>query len=131
MYPISDTADMITSREPSQSVLSFNPGVLEEVAPFVFDVSSEIGKFSFDCAFYRRTKREMLANGWDETQIFGRNELDIDTILLGFNDPQDGQPVPTWASRMVNKLLPGVPLSVRLASTFLLTKMMRVGMLFN
>jgi hypothetical protein len=68
----------------------------------------------------------MLANGWDEAQIFGRNEIDVDTILLGFIDPQDGQPVPTWSSRICNKLLPAASLPVRLASTFLLTKMMRV-----
>lgn len=71
----------------------------------------------------------MLANGWDEIQVFGRHEMDVDTLLLGFVDPQDGQPVPTWASRTVNKMLPGSSIPIRLASMFLLTKMMRVGAL--
>ncbi|KAF2191060.1 hypothetical protein K469DRAFT_735940 [Zopfia rhizophila CBS 207.26] len=113
------------SREQSQPALGFRPDVIDGAAPFNFNNASELSKFSFDCAFYRRTKREMLANGWDEGQLFGRNEIDVDTILLGFTDPQDGQPVSTWSSRMVNKLLPAAPLPVRLASTFLLTKMMR------
>lgn len=91
-----------------------------------FNKTGELGKFSFDCAFYRRTKRDLLANGWDKAQIFGRNEIDVDTLLLGFTDPQDGQPVTTWASRTVNKLLPAAPLPIRLASGFLLTQMMRV-----
>ena len=99
---------------------------MDNAASYAFNDTSELGKFSFDCAFYRRTKREMLANGWDEAQIFGRNEIDVDTILLGFIDPQDGQPVPTWSSRTVNKILPAAPLHVRLASTYLLSKMMRV-----
>lgn len=68
----------------------------------------------------------MLANGWDEAQIFGRNEVDVDTLLLGFADPQESLPVPTWAAKMVNRMLPSATLSIRLASTFLLTKMMRV-----
>jgi len=93
---------------------------------FVFDASSELGKFSLECEIYHRTKREMLANGWDEAQIFGRHELDVDTILLGFMEPQDAQPVSTWASRTVNKLLQTSPVPVRLASAYLLTKMMRV-----
>jgi hypothetical protein len=91
----------------------------------MLDRSSELGKFGFDCGFYRRTKREMLASGWDEVQIFGRHEIDVDTILLGFMDPQDGQPVPTWSSRTVNRLLQSAPVPVRLASAFLLTKMMK------
>jgi hypothetical protein len=70
----------------------------------------------------------MLAHGWDEVQVFGRNEVDVDTILLGHMDPQDGQPIPTWASQTVNKLLPTAPLRVRLASTYLFSKMMRVSM---
>jgi hypothetical protein len=86
--------------------------------------SPALDKFSFDCAFYRRTKREMVANGWDKAQIFGRTEIDVDSIILGFTDPQDGEPIPTWASRTVNKLLPGLPLPARLGSAFLLTKMM-------
>lgn len=62
-----------------------------------------------------------------EVQIFGRSEIDVDTLLLGFLDPQDAQPVSTWCSRTVNKLLPASPLPVRLASTWLLTKLMRVS----
>lgn len=104
----------------------FPPDAMDGAERFAFAGDSELGKFSFDCAFYRRTKRELLANGWDEVQIFGQNEIDVDTILLGFMDPQDGQPVPTWSSRTVNKILPAAPLPVRLASTYLLTKMMRV-----
>jgi hypothetical protein len=88
--------------------------------------SNALSKFSFDCTYLRRAKRDLLANGWSESQIFGRAELDVDTILLGFVDPQDTQTVPTWCSRTVNKILPATPLPVRLASTWLLTKMMRV-----
>jgi hypothetical protein len=88
--------------------------------------SNALNKFSFDCTYFRRAKRDLLANGWSESQIFGRAELDVDTILLGFVDPQDTQTVPTWCSRTVNKILPATPLPVRLASTWLLTKMMRV-----
>lgn len=118
---------MDRSREQSQPALTFQTdGVIDGAAVFPFNDSNEIGKFTFDFAFYRRTKRDLLANGWDETQIFGRNEIDVDSVLLGFIDPQDAQPVPTWASRTVNKLLPAAPLPVRLASTYLLTKMIRV-----
>ncbi|ORX96388.1 hypothetical protein BCR34DRAFT_677358 [Clohesyomyces aquaticus] len=117
------------SRERTQPASNSQPEpALETTPPFNYQnlvVSSDLDKFSFDCAFYRRTKREMVANGWDEAQIFGQSEIDVDSIILGFTDPQDGQPVPTWASRTVNKLLPGLPLPARLASTFLLTKMMR------
>jgi hypothetical protein len=88
--------------------------------------TNDCNRFSFDCAIYRKTKREMLTNGWDEVQIFGRSEIDVDTAILGWIDPQDGQPVSTWTSRTVNKVLNGAPLPLRLASTFLLTKMMRV-----
>ena len=100
---------------------------MEHPPPFPLDPTNEYSKFSFDCALYRRTKMEMLANGWDEVQVFGRSEIDVDTAILGWMDPQDGQPVPTWASRMANKMLNGTPMPLRLASTFLLTKMMRVG----
>lgn len=100
---------------------------IDGAAAYNYSETNELAKFSFDCAFYRRTKREMLANGWDEAQIFGRNDFDVDTVLLGFMDPQDNQPVPTWAARTVNKILPTAPVPVRLASTYLLTKMMRVG----
>ncbi|KAF2735027.1 hypothetical protein EJ04DRAFT_534478 [Polyplosphaeria fusca] len=114
------------SREHSQPAHAFQPDpALDGVFLSKYNDGSELGKFSFECAFYRKTKREMLANGWDETQIFGRNEIDVDTILLGFVDPQETQPVTTWASRTVNKLLGAAPLPVRLASTYLLTKMMR------
>ena len=70
----------------------------------------------------------MLASGWNEVQIFGRGEVDVDSILLGFTDTQEGQPVPTWAARMVGKMLVDEPLPVRLASAYLLTKMMRVSL---
>ena len=86
-----------------------------------------LNKFGYDCAYYRRSKRDVLANGWSEEQIFGRSEMDVDTLLLGFIDPQDVQPVSTWCARTVNKLLPAAPLPVRLASTWLLTKLMRVS----
>jgi hypothetical protein len=118
--------DCNRSREQSQPAIAFPPDPMDGAEQFNFNGASELGKFSFDCAFYRRTKREMLANGWDQAQIFGQNEIDVDTLLLGFTDPQDGQPVPTWSSRTVNKILPGASLPVRLASTYLLTKMMRV-----
>jgi hypothetical protein len=117
---------MIRSREPSQPALSFPPDAMDNATTYVYSETNPMAKFSFDCAFYRKTKRDMLANGWDETQVFGRNEIDVDTILLGFIDPQDGQPVTTWSSRTVNKILPAAPLPLRLASTYLLTKMMRV-----
>ena len=70
----------------------------------------------------------MLASGWNEVQIFGRGEVDVDSILLGFTDTQEGQPVPTWAARMVGKMLVDEPLPVRLASAYLLAKMMRVSL---
>jgi hypothetical protein len=89
--------------------------------------ANALSKFGFDCAYYRRTKQELLANGWNEVQIFGRFELDVDSLLLGFVDPQDTQPVPAWCSRTVNKILPAAPLPVRLASTWVLTKLMRVS----
>lgn len=120
--------DALRSREQSQPALTFQipEAAIEGAAPFALNETNEYSKFSFDCAFYRRSKREMLANGWDEAQIFGRSEIDVDTLLLGFMEPQDAQPVPTWASRMVNKVLQAAPMPIRLASTFLLTKMMRV-----
>ncbi|KAF2644889.1 hypothetical protein P280DRAFT_466152 [Massarina eburnea CBS 473.64] len=114
------------SREPSQpSIFQLPEAALSSAPPFTLTEATEHSNFSFDCALYRRTKREMLANGWDEAQIFGRNEIDVDTLLLGFVDPQDAHPVPTWASRMINKMLPAASMPVRLASTFLLSKMMR------
>lgn len=100
---------------------------MENVPSFPYNETNEASKFSYETALYRRTKREMLANGWDEAQIFGRNEIDVDTLLLGFADPQASLPVPTWASKMINRMLPAAPLPIRLASASLLTKMMRVG----
>jgi len=42
----------------------------------------------------------MLANGWNEVQIFGRGEVDVDSILLSFTDTQEGQPVPReWSAK--------------------------------
>lgn len=85
-----------------------------------------LNKFGFDCAYYRRVKRDLLMRaGWDPVDIFGRSEIDVDTLLLGFTDTQDNQSVATWCSRATNKLLPTSPLSVRLASTWVLTKLMR------
>lgn len=86
-----------------------------------------LSKFGFDCAFYRRTKRDLLANGWSESQIFGRSEIDVDTLLLGFMDPQDAQPVSTWCAKTCNRVLPTASFPIRLASTWVLTKMVRVG----
>ncbi|KAF2828637.1 hypothetical protein CC86DRAFT_404539 [Ophiobolus disseminans] len=119
------------SREQSQTSLTFLPGsAVEGVTrmnpPLDMEAASNaLSKFSYDCTYFRRIKRDLLANGWSESQIFGRAEVDVDTILLGFVDPQDNQPVPVWCSRTVNKILPGSPLTVRLASTWVLTKMMR------
>jgi hypothetical protein len=121
------------SREQSQTNLVYAPDTAVESAPplpsplTLQSTANALTKFGFDCAYYRRTKRELLANGWNEAQIFGRYEVDVDTLLLGFVDPQDTQPVPAWCSRTVNKLLPSAPLPVRLASTWVLTKLMRVG----
>jgi hypothetical protein len=89
--------------------------------------TNALGKFSFDCIYFQTTKRNLLTDGWSETQIFGRAEIDVDSILLGYVDPQDTQNVPTWCSRTVNKILPASPLPIRLASTWLLTKMLRVS----
>jgi hypothetical protein len=97
------------------------------IQPYTYvDQSDLAARFSFDCAFYRRAKRELLANNWDESQIFGRGEVDVDSILMGFSDSHDGQTVPTWAARMCNKILASLPLPIRLASAVLLTGMMRV-----
>jgi hypothetical protein len=126
-------ANMLSSQEQTQTALGYLPGgVVEGITRMdppldIEGASSALSKFSFDCSYYRRAKRDLLANGWSESQIFGRAELDVDTILLGFVDPQDTQTVPTWCSRTVNKILPATPLPVRLASTWLLTKLMRVG----
>ena len=127
-------ADERSSREQSQSGLSYpSENSVDGITPLIpsplglHTPANDLHKFAFDCAYYRRTKRELLANGWDATQIFGRSEIDVDTLLLGFLDPQDTHPVSTWCSRTINKLLPATPLSVRLASTYLLTKMLRVS----
>jgi len=105
-----------------EGVTRMNPPLDIEAA------SNALSKFSFDCAYFQRMKRGLLENGWSERQIFGGAEIDVDAILLGFADPQDNQPVPTWCSRTVNKILPATPLPVRLASTWILTKMMRVSL---
>jgi hypothetical protein len=86
-----------------------------------------LSEFSLDCSYYTRMKRDLLATGWNEAQIFGNAEIDVDSILLGFSDPEDAHTVPTWCSRTVNKILPATSLPVRLASTWLLTKVMRVS----
>lgn len=123
-----NATDIPRSREQSQSAIPFQPPdhPSDGLGPYPYNETNDSNKFSLECALYRRTKREMLANGWDEAQIFGRNEMDVDTLLLGFADPQESLPVPTWASKMVNRVLPAAPIPVRLASASLLTKMMRV-----
>jgi hypothetical protein len=123
------------SREQSHSSLGFphdtssvDAAVSMNPSPLSLEAATNaLSKFSFDCAFYRRTKRDLLANGWSEVQIFGRCEIDVDTLLLGFMDPQDAQPVSTWCSRTVNRLLPAASLPIRLASAWVLTKLMRVS----
>lgn len=119
--------DTYRSREQSQPALGYQSATpIINAPPYMFDTPSNVGKFSLQCGLYRRTKIEMLASGWDEVEIFGRHEIDVDTIVLGFMDPQDGQPVSTWSSRTVNRMLQSAPVPIRLASTFLLTKMMKV-----
>ncbi|OAL49528.1 hypothetical protein IQ07DRAFT_644682 [Pyrenochaeta sp. DS3sAY3a] len=125
-------ADSLSSREQSQTALNYPAGTaIDEIpalnpSPLDLDAAtSALNKFGFDCAYYRRTKRQQLADNWGELQIFGRSEIDVDTLLLGFMDPQDTQPVSTWCSRTVNKILPASPLPVRLASTWVLTKLLR------
>jgi hypothetical protein len=128
-------ADTSRSREQSHSSLGFphdtssvDAAVSMNPSPLSLEAATNaLSKFSFDCAFYRRTKRDLLANGWSEVQIFGRCEIDVDTLLLGFMDPQDAQPVSTWCSRTVNRLLPAASLPIRLASAWVLTKLMRVS----
>ena len=121
------------SREHSQNALNYLPGnpvngVTRMNPPLDIEASTNaLTKFSCDCAYFRTAKRDLLENGWSEGQVFGRAEIDVDTILLGFVDPQDTQTVPTWCSRTVNRILPATSLPVRLASTWLLTKMMRVS----
>lgn len=126
-----DSSSREESQEQSQTAMTYLPGnVVEGITrmdpPLDVEAASDaLRKFSFDCTYFQRAKRDLLANGWSESQVFGRAELDVDTILLGFVDPQDTQTVPTWCSRTVNKILPATPLPVRLASAWLLTKMMR------
>ena len=93
------------------------------------DRSDAISKFGLDCAYYQRTKRELFTSGWSEEQIFGRYEIDVDALLLSLANPDESQTVSTWCSQMVNKILPATALPVRLASAYLLTKMMRVSLL--
>lgn len=124
------------SREHSQAALNFAPDTAADgVTPMnpsplaLENAANALSKFGFDCAYYRRAKQDLLANGWNEAQIFGRSDIDVDSVLLGFADPQDTQPVPAWCARTVNRILPRANLPVRLASTWLLTKLMRVGAL--
>lgn len=121
------------SRDASQTMSNYLPaavvdGVTQMNPPVDIEAATNaLSKFSFDCTYFQTTKRNLLSTGWSEVQIFGRAEIDVDSILLGFVDPQDTQNVPTWCSRTVNKILPASPLPIRLASAWLLTKMMRVG----
>ncbi|KAI8937165.1 hypothetical protein NX059_006377 [Plenodomus lindquistii] len=126
------SADSCPSREQSQPSMNFGPEPTAEAAGPLAPQPLSLGaaatalqKFGYDCAYYRRIKRDLLQNGFGETNVFGRTEIDVDTLLLCFLDPQDEQPVSTWCSRTINKLLPASPLPVRLASTWLLTKLMR------
>jgi hypothetical protein len=131
--------DKRSSREQSQpSILSYpQDSVVEGAQPMnpsllsLEAVTTALNKFGYDCAVYRRSKQDLFANGWSEEQVFGRYEMDVDSILLGYMDPLDAQPVSAWCSRTVNKLLPVAPLPVRLASTWLLTKLIRVGAAFT
>jgi hypothetical protein len=120
------------SREQSQPGLGFpadNPiGGITPITPSPLDLnaaSEALSKFGFDCAYFRNAKHELLTNGWREEDVFGRTEIDMDSLILGFNDPQDSQSVSTWCSRTVNKILPAASLPVRLASTWVLTKLLR------
>lgn len=122
------------SREHSQVALNFAPeAAVDGVTPMnpspmiLESAANALSKFGFDCIYYRRSKQDLLSNGWSEEQIFGRSEVDVDSVLLGFADPQDSQPVPAWCARTVNKILPTANLPVRLASSWLLTKLMRVS----
>lgn len=122
------------SREHSQVALNFAPdAAVDGVAPMnpspmlLETAANALSKFGFDCIYYRRMKQDLLSNGWSEEQVFGRSEVDVDSVLLGFADPQDTQPVPAWCARTVNKILPAANLPVRLASSWLLTKLMRVS----
>lgn len=122
------------SREHSQAALNFAPETaIDGVTPtnpssmILETAANALSKFGFDCMYYRRMKQDLLSNGWNEQQIFGRSDVDVDSVLLGFADPQDTQPVPAWCARSVNKILPTANLPVRLASSWLLTKMMRVS----
>lgn len=125
---------MFSSREHSQNAMTYPPDPsidgIPAMIPSPLDLeaaTNALNKFGFDCAYYRRTKRDLIiSNQCSEVQIFGRSEIDVDTLLLGFMDPQDTQCVSTWCSRTVNKILPSAPLPVRLASTWVLTKLLRV-----
>ncbi|KAB2099688.1 hypothetical protein AG0111_0g12083 [Alternaria gaisen] len=120
-------------REQSQTALRYPPENATDgtapmnPSPLDLEVAAKnaSNKFRFHCAYYQRTRRELLTRGWSEVQVFGRSEIDVDTILRGFLDPQDTQPVSTWCSRTVNKMLPTTPLPVRLALAYVFTKLMR------
>ncbi|KAJ6276563.1 hypothetical protein J3E71DRAFT_245739 [Bipolaris maydis] len=121
------------TRERSHSSIGFlqdialvNATVSINPAPRSFEaVTNALGKFSLDCVFYQRMKQDLLASGCSEVEVFGECEIDVDTLLLGFMDPQDAQPVSTWCSRTCNRLLPAASLPVKLASVWVLTKLMR------
>ena len=131
-------ADCGVSREHSQPDPRYHPErVVSNITrmnppPLSLEARSDaISKFGLDCAYYQRTKRELFTNGWSEEQIFGRYEIDVDALLFGLSNPDESQAVSTWCSQMVNKILPATALPVRLASAYLLTKMMRVSCLAN
>ena len=131
---LEQSANCYSSREQSQAAIRYPAeNAVDGITPMnsasldLEAASDALNKFGLDCAYYRRIKRELLTSGWSEAQIFGRSDIDVDTLLLGFLDPQESQPVSTWCSRTVNKLLPSTPLPVRLASAYVFTKMMRVS----
>jgi hypothetical protein len=121
--------DRYPSREQSQAVFFPLPETaMIDPMPFPLNEIKEPGNFNFnyECAVYRKIKSNLLPEGWEEVEIFGRNGVDVDTLLFDFSDPDHSQPVSMWASKMVNKMLPTASLPVRLASCFLLNKMLRV-----
>ena len=126
--------DRSSSREHSQAALNFAPDTaVDGVTPMnpspmiLENTANALSKFCYDCVYYRRMKRDLLTSGWNEAQIFGRSEVDVDSLLLGFADPQDTQLVPAWCARTVNRIRPTAARPVRLASTWILTKLMRVS----
>lgn len=116
------------SGEPPQASLPYaspeNPG--EGAVSFATTANIDLRKLNFETQVYKQTKREMLASGWNQVQIFGQNAIDVDSLLLGYADPQNAQPVSAWAARVVNRSLSAASMPLRLALSSLLTKLMKV-----